>query len=264
MTLRRVRPPGWPVNGRLSSAEVSALDAQVARALDKSREGDTLEGIIEVAPTGGFYIEGGAFVEASSGGVLRTSRGGRIELGDDDVPVFAAGSARRGRRLAIPLFPYTTEDPAAWSFSEGGLEGRGLGKTVMFPLPSLHDGARIVSAGLTFAVRRSGALPTRFPSVIIGRAPVPFPVQAPPPSSDLILVNGTVSTPASAVDYFQQGWFQSATFSSLRDDRIDRANTIYFAQISDAFYPDTATTTSNTLYQALQIDFTDIEDLRFP
>ena len=78
MTLRRVRPPGWPVNGRLSSAEVSALDAQVARALDKSREGDTLEGIIEVAPTGGVYLEGGAFVEASAGGVLRTSGGAAL------------------------------------------------------------------------------------------------------------------------------------------------------------------------------------------
>jgi len=70
MSFSRVKPDGWAVNEKLTSAQQNQLDIDHAKAVDKT--GDTI--------TGNVHIGNGARITVDSGGKIVNASGGIVEL----------------------------------------------------------------------------------------------------------------------------------------------------------------------------------------
>lgn len=106
MALTATKPGGWAFNEDLSSAQISAIDANVASAVDKrSGQSDTISSAITLAYPGTFVIatgaietvaSGGQFIMAgtetiSSGGNLNVASGGALTVQNGGVSTVNAG-----------------------------------------------------------------------------------------------------------------------------------------------------------------------------
>lgn len=74
MTFSKVKPAGWVLNEKLTSAEITALDLNVSKALDST--GCTLTG--GMAVDGSITINDGAVLRIDDGGQINTVAGGEI------------------------------------------------------------------------------------------------------------------------------------------------------------------------------------------
>lgn len=114
MTIARVKPGDWGTGEKLTSAQMNAVDANTASALDK-RTGQTdtlastvaLSGTVNLAATGKVAAAAsGASIEANHAGAkIKTLTGGRIELGDDDYPTLSSGHIGRTIVRTVPNDP---------------------------------------------------------------------------------------------------------------------------------------------------------------
>lgn len=87
MTFSRVKPSGWALNEKLTSAQANALDIDHANALDKVG-GDTLTGpivvtgtTIDIDATSELFIDGELFIRG--GGNFQIASGVNISIGSD-------------------------------------------------------------------------------------------------------------------------------------------------------------------------------------
>lgn len=286
MTISRVNPAGWAFDSTLTSAQINQLDIDHANALDKSTAGDTLSGIIDVAATGGLFLNAsgasitaatsGAVIAAELGGqiqvtgpgsLMTTSSGGRIQLGDNDYPQF---SATRTRTVVQPLeFPVVQTGYTLTSAITGGLggiylTGTATGNEQAFYLDKLHDGAGLSQVELAFFVGGShSSLPLNFPSLAIYRVP---------------LVNGqsftTTVTPQAlsttptqafpnpgSVAAYQTGTLQMLTYTCNTGNTIDRTKYSYFAILVDE---NGSGAVAGTAYFGMILSYVGIADMRFP
>ena len=79
MSIIRVMPSGWGVNQKLTSGQMSSVDANASYGLDKrAGQSDTLASTVSVI--GNISVANGAEVEILSGGVL-SNQGGIVQLG---------------------------------------------------------------------------------------------------------------------------------------------------------------------------------------
>lgn len=169
MAFSRVKPAGWAVNEKLTSAQMNALDIDHASAVDKSAAGDTVSGTLSLAATGILSAD-------AAGALIRTKTGGRFELGDNDYVTLKTGHAGRtlvrGYRFCATGAMYA----AAWTIAlislvRPYLRGNATSDIAVVPLDDfLQNGATLSRIDLTFAIGTShGALPASQPSISIER-----------------------------------------------------------------------------------------------
>ncbi|MRG98200.1 hypothetical protein [Polyangium spumosum] len=78
MSFTRIKPGGWAVNEKLTSAQQNQLDIDHANAVDKT--GDTVEGLITFQGGGGITIATGGFLTISGGSLNISGAGNSINL----------------------------------------------------------------------------------------------------------------------------------------------------------------------------------------
>lgn len=85
MSFNKIKPAGWAVNEKLTSAQMNALDTDHANAIDKT--GDTVEGVIEFdGSSGGFVsVKNNAYLSIETGSSLILQAGSSTFFNDSVV-----------------------------------------------------------------------------------------------------------------------------------------------------------------------------------
>lgn len=82
MTITRVKPLGWSLNEKLTSAQMNDVDENATNALDKrSGETDTLSSAITMASGSGINVSSVARIIFESGSILTTQSGATVTFG---------------------------------------------------------------------------------------------------------------------------------------------------------------------------------------
>ena len=90
MTIVRVQPGGWSPNTKLTSSQISAVDANASYGLDK-RTGQTDTLASSVTLTGGIAVASGGSISVTTGGSLSAASGTTVTL--NGATTFGAGSS---------------------------------------------------------------------------------------------------------------------------------------------------------------------------
>ncbi len=241
MTLLRANSGGWGSNDQLTSTQANTMDANIAKALDKSSAGDTLAGAIGMTAAAAVNVNtAGAVVEASNGGVISATGTGRIRSkvaggvqlggGAADWPQFTDSSGSSAARTIAPLLQMVAPGLASsWtSGTSPGLFGGATATIQPVYLGLLPNGCTIVSVRLLFLVNTGhGALPAVMPKLNVKR-------QSSAGVSQSLRSTGavTMTTPANVAAYEAAG-------GSFFDFTCDQFNTVvntaytYYIEITD-------------------------------
>lgn len=170
MAHSRVKPAGWGVNEKLTSAQQNALDINVRDSLDKTSAGDTISGAVLLDATGSVTAN-------AAGAKLKTATGGRLELGDDDFPQLKIGHTGRTLIRGYRLCGHAPIYSAAWTIGfTATLRPHLLGNAttdlaVLIIDDMLQNGATLSSVDMTFAISNAhgGGLPALQPQIVVER-----------------------------------------------------------------------------------------------
>ena len=248
----RTRAPGWSVNEKLSSAQINQLDANHARACDKTAAGDTL--------TGQYIVSGGATTTFSGGGDLIVdgagskfeSNGGHIVFGDNDNAQF---SASRTLTRVAPFVVQQGTTFSGWQVNRNSSKAvTGIGLTGNADITRfLIDGAALRSIDVYFAVTTPHSnVPASFPQFA-------FIVKA--------IATGGITTlaPTSATAASGAAWYNGGATQTLNLDlgtlgvTIDRTANTYYLQVIDEHG---ANAQDGNTFQSARLNFISIADMR--
>lgn len=248
----RTRAPGWAVNEKLSSAQANQLDANHARACDKTGAGDTITGqILQSFATTATFSGGGDLIIDGAGSQFQTS-GGHIVLGDNDNPQFSAN------RTLVRVAPFVVQQGqtfSGWTVNRNSSKAfTGLGLTGNADISRfLIDGAALRSIDVYFAVTTPHAnVPASFPQfALIVRA----------------IATGGITTlaPTSATAGSGPAWYNGGATQTLNLDlgtfgvTIDRTANTYYLQVIDEHG---ANAQDGNTYQSARLNFISIADMR--
>jgi hypothetical protein len=272
MSHARVKPAGWAVNEKLTSAQQNQLDINVSESVDKTVAGDTVSGVLTFASASGVTMQSGSALTQNSGATaalsgvttvtgaaskITTASSGRIEHGDNDYPQLAVGHTGRTmvRYYSFGQFPRVGDSNA-----DIGLIGMTLAaaEAAAFILP-VHHGAVLTSAAVRFIPNTGHAnLPgTNIALTIARRSNAVGGAQA----TANLLSTGAVSyapvgAPATA-DY-NDGLIKALTLTCDQNHTIDRTQYSYDLTLTN----ESGTDSAATLFVALVLTFSSITDLR--
>jgi len=224
MAHSRVKPGGWGVNEKLTSAQQNALDINVRDSLDKTSAGDTISGAVLLDATGSVTAN-------AAGSKLKTATGGRLELGDDDYPTLKVGHAGRTLIRGYKLCACGAMYAAAWTIGFSSvvrpcLIGNATTDLVVVSLDDMiQNGATLSRVDMTFAISNAhgGGLPAVQPQIVVERY-----------KNDATQTGlGTATLAAgSAVAYYNGGNEQTLSVTGLTEV-VDKTQYTYGLIITD-------------------------------
>lgn len=246
----RTKAPGWAVNEKLTSAQMNQLDANHARAVDKTAAGDTIEGqIIQSFVKTTTFSGGGKIIVDGAGSQFRTV-GGHIVHGDNDYATF---SATRPLVRVAPFIVQQGQTFSGWTVGRNWSKAfTGLGLTGNCDLTRfMVDGANLASIDIYFAVTTAhSSTPAIFPEFTLYERDIATGVDTG--------INFVFATAASGAAWYNGGATQTLNLGTFSHP-IDRGAKGYFLQVIDE--SGSGAQNGNT-YQSIRLNFTGIADLR--
>ncbi len=197
MAITRVNPADWSVGDKLTSAQANAIDANCAKALDKTVAGDTLSGDVSVASGGSIVLLSGSeitvnagaeidvggallvansattqvdmgtgsFIAVSSGSNITTGGTGYVKFNNTDWPKLNTRT-RSVIRNALDCARFVANS-TIWTRALGQVLGPATtGELLQVDMPT-HDGATLSSINVYFVPSVHVALPASPPQLII-------------------------------------------------------------------------------------------------
>jgi hypothetical protein len=263
---------------KLLFSDMSALDANMQRALDKTAAGGTLSGVLTLNTFATLSFDGapsGLFINGAAS-ALQTASGGRFLCGDNDVPVF---SAARSYTRVIDILEYadfastlTSPTTNQWSVDNAALTVKPTiaSSTLWVPITRAWDGATLSSVSVYFIVDGTrGGLPFFFPSMQVFRYD---PFKSNPfanggnVTADMALranLAGQAFPPAANITAYINGGVPNVmTFTCSANNVVDTANYCYFVQINDENYSGAGGFIANK-FVGMLATYTTVTDTRF-
>ena len=268
MSFTRVKPAGWAVNEKLTSAQQNALDIDHANSVDKTIAGDTLSGVLTFGATGQLAGTSAGTKLAFTGGASATfgaschltasGAGAQIIAGSSGVFV---GDTPQTYTLVTPstrtvsVLPVPAIWTAGWTVSTGSPfpVGPATSTAIVIPLPPLHNGATLstVIADITVGTVH-GSVPAVLPSMQLVRHTL---------GTNTTTAIGTQAfpTPGSGAAWYAAGASQSWTLTV--STVIDTSQYEYYIVLSDE---SGANSIAGNLFYGFRLGYTTINDMRFP
>ncbi len=235
----------WSVGEKLTSAQISQLDADHVKSLDKT--GDTISaGLIQVTSTGVIRSDhaGGISTATQFGIKSNLAEGISIEVVDGLVLQGSSNytklSPQRSKIREAPFIPMFGS--GGWSFGgSGGVTGiYYLGPATSGPVyvdisPWMHNGATLSEVALVFAVTLAhpSIASMVLPKINVARTQVIVGVAA---NNGVSLNSGgqqTLPAPANAAAYVNSNLTQTLVFPCDQNNVIDATQYKYTAIITD-------------------------------
>jgi len=244
----RVKPAGWGVNDKLTSAQINQIDINVSESLDKTAAGDTIAGT--VATTGAGRIEA-----AAAAAIRSTAAGGiRHDGGANDWVTF---SANRTRTLMSPLTPVFESANMTTNYHLQASAVTGSFGTWLRPE---HDGGVITAVILWFRIQTGhAAVPAVKPTLRIALYDLTLSTGA---VGNLAVTGTQTISPAVAVGPYENGGaVQSYTYTCTQNNAIDRSKHRFGLFVVDE---NGANSQIGNEYFGAQVVIGSIASMRFP
>lgn len=264
MAIKSVKPGGYGPNQTPRASELAQVDERLATyGLDASIAGDTVTGVLslEQSPYAlGTHPKITAFgdVRASHADAkIETANGGRLVLGDGDVPQY--NPATRTRKVRVSFLEAHRSNPHLSSGivdsgdasvvdpASGGIYSAppGFGAAYHLTIEKPMDGAALSSVRLWFYFRDDPGSTINV-GVVIGREAVPVGG-----------VTGLTVMGGNAATYgYVSGTIQTLNVTGLVSNTIDLQTYTYFLQM-------TSCVSQFIVYTAYELNYTSIADERF-
>lgn len=257
MSFTRVNPSGWAVGDLFTSAQANQLDSNVSNSLDKSSAGDTLKGPVIILSGGAVISNVIAGVQGVVAQAIFTGVPGALTLGGGatDWPAFSPVRTRSIWSHPRPLYQLGS----GWSLAGSVLVGPASninGQALAFP--QLHNGATVSTVSVQFAVTNlHSSVPAILPSLSV------FQVNA--ATGALATLSGTdpqFFTPGPATGAaWSVGTLKTLTYTCNQNRVIDTSTYIYYIVLTDE---NGSGSIPGNFYQALNVSYSAIADMRFP
>lgn len=274
MAFSRVNSGGWATNAKFTSTQCNQLDIDHANALDKSVAGDTLNGIVQIAATGGIecttpgggigsFIPGGIIAETSASIISNTVGGIALCGGSTDYPTYSVVSgstvipASRSFSRVVPLMVNTVF--SGWTASLSGPGFTAAGTFQIFTLPTLWNGATLSSVSVAFIVESShSGVPANLPSISVSR----YALTGSPGASVSALSTTSVQSfspaPGSGAAWYNSGAYQALTYTANQNNVINSTLYQYVIGITDEYG---ANSIAGNYYVAATLNYTAVANM---
>jgi len=220
----RVKPAGWGVNDKLTSAQINQLDINVSESLDKTAAGDTIAGQV------GF--SGGGNIAANVAASVRSTVAGGIQHagGASDWATFSA--ARSRGLISSPSKAFKSTNFTANSV--GHLQSSAIAGQWKLHLDTVHDGATIASVILYFKIQTGhGAMPATLPKLSVIRVDLTTGAVGVTLSSADVGTGLAISSAVAVGPYENGGAIQSFTYTVDQNALVDRSKYDYIVALDD-------------------------------